>query len=88
MASNQTVTGEETRQAKFYGDANALFQIDGDILIDIIRADTSGYTLAAQSVDGAKAVVEAMRAAGWVCKVRIWQTIASGNKPGYVEWPL
>lgn len=87
MPVDQT-RSEEIRKAPFCSDANALFQIDGDILIDVNRPDASGYTLAAQSVDGAKAVVTAMRAAGWTCKVRVWQTIASGNRPGYVEWPL
>jgi hypothetical protein len=87
VASTQIQTSSEEK--KSYSDDNALFSINADILIDVIRADLGGgYTLGAQSVNGAKAVVEAMRAAGWACKVRVWQTIASGNKPGYVEWPL
>jgi hypothetical protein len=81
-------TSEENTKARFCPDATALFQIDADILIDVMPPGSSGYTLGAQSVDGAKAVATALRAAGWVCKVRVWQTIAGGNKPGYVEWPL
>lgn len=80
---------QSTTKASYYSDECAMFRkVDADILVDVIRAGISGYTLAAQSVDGAKALVAAMRAAGWGCKVRVWQTIASGNKPGYVEWPL
>lgn len=79
------VTSSEERIS--YSDDNALFQIDGDILIDVVT-DLGGYTLAAQSIKGAQVCMAALRGAGWTCKSRVWQTIASGNKPGYVEWPL
>jgi len=76
-------------KASFVSDECAMFKrIDADILINVVRPGNSGHILAAQSAEGAKALAAAMRAAGWDCTVRVWQTIASGNQPGYVEMPL
>lgn len=46
-------------------------RIDGDILVDA-NQNGEGHLYAAQTLDGARDLVRALRAAGWEAKIRMW----------------